>query len=115
MNSALPRIVHCVAAEAPSSLISGVFPIAATIPSAACMANPLLPSEAAKLEHFTPKWKPALSLKWGSHRVGKTRATCKKVEHARPRARHAPRREESSILRDERRRPSERIAERNDH
>src|SRR6516225_9582266 len=36
MNSALPKIVHCVAAEARLSTINGVWPMASTIPSLAC-------------------------------------------------------------------------------
>jgi hypothetical protein len=38
MNSALPRMVHPVAAEARSSLISGVLPMVSTIPSLVCIA-----------------------------------------------------------------------------
>src|SRR5262245_27695750 len=38
MNSALPRMVHPVAAEVRSSLISGVLPMASTIPSLVCIA-----------------------------------------------------------------------------
>ena len=38
MNSALPRMVQPVAAEARLSLISGVLPMASTIPSLICIA-----------------------------------------------------------------------------
>jgi hypothetical protein len=38
MNSALPRIVQPVAAETRLSLMSGVLPIASTIPSQNCIA-----------------------------------------------------------------------------
>ena len=37
MNSALPRMVQPVAADARSSLISGVLPMASTMPSRICM------------------------------------------------------------------------------
>src|SRR5438132_7704492 len=37
MNSALPKMVHCVAAEARLSTIKGVLPMASTIPSLACI------------------------------------------------------------------------------
>ena len=41
MNSALPRIVQPVAAEARCNLISGVWPIASTMPSRICMPDAL--------------------------------------------------------------------------
>src|SRR6516164_10105018 len=37
MNSALPKMMHCVAAEARLSTIKGVLPMASTIPSLACI------------------------------------------------------------------------------
>jgi hypothetical protein len=37
MNSALPKMVHRVAAEARLSAIKGVLPMASTIPSLACI------------------------------------------------------------------------------
>jgi hypothetical protein len=37
MNSALPKMVHRVAAEARLSTIKGVLPMASTIPSLACI------------------------------------------------------------------------------
>ena len=39
MNSALPRIVQPVASEARLSLISGVRPMAPTMPSQTCMSD----------------------------------------------------------------------------
>ena len=39
MNSALPKMVHCVAAEARLSSIKGVLPMVSTIPSLVCMCE----------------------------------------------------------------------------